>query len=188
MESTSTSLFVRLREPGDQAAWQRFVDLYTPLLYRWACRKGLSNHDAADLVQDVMVTLVQKLPEFEYDPSKSFRSWLRTVTENRRRDLLRRRGAAPQTVGDAALAEVHMPDGDAAFWEVEYRQALVARALELMQDGFEPATWKASWALIVDGKSGADVAAEFGMSIAAVYAAKSRVLRRLREELVGLID
>jgi RNA polymerase sigma-70 factor (ECF subfamily) len=188
MESTSNSLLLRLRQPGDEAAWQRFVSLYTPLLYHWACRKGLTNHDAADLVQDVLVTLVRKLPEFQYDSGKSFRAWLRTVTENRCRDVLRRRGAGPHVVGAAALAEAPASDGDASLWETEYRQSLIARAVELMQDAFEPATWKASWALIVEGKSGADVAAQFGMSIDAVYAAKSRVLRRLRQELAGLLD
>jgi RNA polymerase sigma-70 factor, ECF subfamily len=74
MESTSSSLLLRLRQPGEQASWQRFVDLYTPLLYFWACRMGLSSADAADLVQDVFVTLVQKLPQFEYDSGKSFRA------------------------------------------------------------------------------------------------------------------
>jgi RNA polymerase sigma-70 factor (ECF subfamily) len=80
MEATSSSLLLPLRQPGEQASWQRFVDLYTPLLSFWACRMGLSGDDAADRVQDVSATLVQKLPQFEYDPGKSFRAW------HRRRD------------------------------------------------------------------------------------------------------
>jgi RNA polymerase sigma-70 factor (ECF subfamily) len=188
MESTSVSLLMRLRTPGEQVSWQRFVDLYTPLLYFWACRMGLSGHDAADLVQDVFVTLVRKLPEFQYDPGKSFRSWLRTVTENRWRDLQRRRACAPRVDGQAALEAAVVPDGAAALWESEYRQFLLARAAQVMQAEFQPATWRACWALVVEERNGAEVAAELGMSVDAVYAAKSRVLRRLRQELDGLLD
>jgi RNA polymerase sigma-70 factor (ECF subfamily) len=149
---------------------------------------GLSAEDAADLVQDVFLTLVQKLPEFEYDPARSFRAWLRTVTENRWRDIRRRRAIAPRDAGDAALADAAIPDGTAALWEGEYRQLLIARAAQLMQAEFQPTTWKACWAVVVEGKSGAEVAAELGLSLDAVYAAKSRVLRRLRQELEGLLD
>src|SRR5439155_3664287 len=83
MHTTSASLLERLRRPTDQAAWARFVQLYTPLLYYWARHLGLQPNDAADLVQDVLTTLVQKLPEFVYDQHRSFRSWLRTLTLNR---------------------------------------------------------------------------------------------------------
>jgi RNA polymerase sigma-70 factor (ECF subfamily) len=188
MDPTSSSLLLRLRQPGEEASWQRFVDLYTPLLYYWACRMGLSGNDAADLVQDVFVTLVQKLPEFVYDPSKKFRAWLRTITENRWRDLQRRKAVGPHVGGPDGLEEAAVPDGAAALWEGEYREHLLARAIQVMQSDFQPATWKACWALIVEGKSGADVAAELGMSLDAVYAARSRVLRRLRQELDGLLD
>src|SRR5436305_10983645 len=84
MESTSSSLLLRLRRPGEQAAWKRFIDLYTPLLHSWACRAALPAQDAADLVQDVFVALVQKLPQFQYQPGKgSFRAWLRPVAPAR---------------------------------------------------------------------------------------------------------
>src|SRR5438552_17277524 len=79
MYTTPVSLLERLHQPAADEAWQRFVKLYTPLLYHWACRVGLQGADAADLVQDVLTLLVQKLPEFKYDSQKSFRAWLRTV-------------------------------------------------------------------------------------------------------------
>jgi RNA polymerase sigma-70 factor (ECF subfamily) len=82
MDKTPASLLHRLRQPNAVDAWPRFVELYTPLLYYWAKRLGLQQQDAADLVQDVFVLLVQKLPEFAYDRHKSFRGWLRTVTLN----------------------------------------------------------------------------------------------------------
>jgi RNA polymerase sigma-70 factor (ECF subfamily) len=186
MDSTSSSLLLRLRRPEEQAAWNRFIDLYTPLLYSWACRMGLPAQDAADLVQDVFVALVQKMPQFTYDPTKSFRAWLRTVAENCWRDALRKR--KPVQTGQAALAETAVSGEIDALWEVEYRDNLFGRAIQIMHSDFEEKTWKACWALIVEGKSGAAVAAELGMTLDGVYAAKARVLRRLRQELDGLLD
>ena len=186
MDSTPASLLLRLRRPDEQAAWQRFIDLYTPLLYSWACRMGLPAQDAADLVQDVFVALVQKLPQFTYDPGKSFRAWLRTVAENRWRDALRKKD--PTKSDEAALARACVSGETDALWEAEYRERVFGRAVQIMRSDFEEKTWKACWALIVEGMSGAEVADSLGMSIAAVYAAKARVLRRLRQELDGLLD
>jgi RNA polymerase sigma-70 factor (ECF subfamily) len=149
---------------------------------------GLSRQEATDLVQDVFVTLVEKMPQFHYDRGKRFRSWLRTVAENRWRDALRKRIAVPHHAGEAALADATVPDDAAVFWEVEYRQQLFGRAVQVMRIDFDEKTWRACWALVVEGKSGADTAAKLDMTIEAVYAAKSRVLRRLRQELDGLLD
>ena len=184
MHTTSASLLQRLRQPGEQEAWDRFVKLYTPLLYHWARRAGLHEPDAADLVQDVFVALLRKLPEFTYDPQRSFRSWLRTVTLNHWRNRCRQRVPA-ETAG---LDEVAAPDGLEAFEEAEYRRHLVGRALELMQTDFQPTTWKAFWEFVVNGRSAAEVAAELGLAEGAVRAAKFRVLGRLRQELDGLLD
>jgi RNA polymerase sigma-70 factor (ECF subfamily) len=133
MNTTSASLLQRLRQPAAQDAWGRFVQMYSPLLYGWAHRLGLAEADAADLVQDVFTTLVQKLPEFRYDPGKGFRGWLRAVLLNRWRDLGRRR--VPVAGGPSqqqALAELPAPEEE-LFGEAEYRQQLVSRALQLMQ-------------------------------------------------------
>lgn len=188
MESTPATLLERLRRPGDEEAWTRFVNLYTPLLYFWACRTGLRGQDAADLVQDVFATLVTRLPEFRYDATKNFRSWVRTLVLNRWRDLRRRQAAAPVQIGGSVPDDIPAPEAANALWEAEYHQHLVGRALDIMQADFQPATWKACWSLIVEGKSGEEVAREQGLSLAAVYAARSRVLRRLREELKGLLN
>jgi RNA polymerase sigma-70 factor (ECF subfamily) len=187
MNTTPVSLLERLRQPADRAAWDRLVELYTPLLYYWARRVGLQEPDAADLVQEVVTLLLQKLPEFTYDKSKSFRGWLRTITLNKWREKQRRENTR-RVEGDAALA--HLADEDSAqvLWEAEYHQNLVRRAPEVMQSEFQPATWKASWALLVEGRPAADVAAETGLSPGAVRSAKFRVLHRLREELAGLLD
>jgi RNA polymerase sigma-70 factor (ECF subfamily) len=185
MHTTPVSLLQRLRQPGEQEAWNRFVQLYTPLLFSWARRAGLQDSDAADLVQDVFAVLLKKLPEFVYDRQGSFRGWLRTLTLNKWREKQRRR-QLPLEPGDTPLAEV--TEGAEAFWEIDYRQQLAARALEVMRSEFRPATWQACWQLVVEGRPGADVAAGQGLTLGAVYAAKARVLRRLRQELEGLLD
>jgi RNA polymerase sigma-70 factor (ECF subfamily) len=188
MSKTPASLLERLRQPDNKEAWDRFVDLYTPLLYFWTCRMGLQAQDAADLVQDVFAVLLQKLPEFSYDPGRSFRAWLRTLTINRWRDALRRKAAALRGGTPDRLDEVAVPDHAQTIWETEYRQQVVGRALEIMQSDFQPTTWQACLAVIVDGKSAETVAAELGLTVEAVYAARSRVLRRLRHELAGMLD
>jgi RNA polymerase sigma-70 factor (ECF subfamily) len=187
MMDTPVSLLERLRRPRAQDAWARFAELYTPLIYSWARRVGLPPQDAADLVQDVFVTLLQKLPEFTYDRHKSFRAWLRTVTLNKWRDNCRRRAAAPLAT-NGALADVPGPDGLDAFWDAEYHRHLVGRAMSIMRTEFEPTTWQACWECVAGGKSAAEVGALLGISENAVYIARCRVLRRLRRELVGLMD
>jgi RNA polymerase sigma-70 factor (ECF subfamily) len=188
MHTTSVSLIERLRRPGDQEAWARLVELYTPLLDQWAHRIGLADQDAADLVQDVFAVLVQKLPEFLYDRHKSFRGWLRTILVNRWRDLQRRQALAPQATNPHDLEQLARSDPTEPFWEADYRRRLVGRALQLMESEFQPTTWKACWEIVVADRRAADVAAELGISIDAAYAAKSRVLRRLRQELAGLLE
>jgi RNA polymerase sigma-70 factor (ECF subfamily) len=186
MKTTPISLLERVRQPGEQEAWARFVEMYTPLLYLWSRRLNLQESDAADLVQDVFAVLVQKLPGFVYDRGQSFRCWLRTILANKWRDRMRRAAARP--VQEAIVSEPAVPPEIDAQSEQEYRQVVVGRALELMQREFQPATWRACWETVVADRPAAEVAAELGISVDAVYAAKSRVLRRLRKELEGLLD
>lgn len=188
MESSPPSLLEQLHGDHATAAWDRFVDLYTPLLYFWACRMRLQADDAADLVQEVFTTLLEKLPQYRPEPGGSFRAWLRTLTLNKWQDMRRRKAAAlrPGTVG--GLDEVPIPDPAEALWEAEYQQHVVGRAIDVMHTDFQPATWQACLALVVDGKPAAQVARETGLTVEAVYAAKARVLRRLRQELAGLLE
>jgi RNA polymerase sigma-70 factor (ECF subfamily) len=181
---TSTSLLERLRQPFDPDAWSRFVSLYTPLIYSWARRAGLQEQDALDLVQDVFVTLLRVLPTFSYDRDQSFRRWLRTVTLNTWRNVRKR--AENRVLSRAADAN-QVPSPEEA-WEAEYREHVVGRALCVMRADFRETTWKACWEMVVSGRPAADVAVELGLTVGAVYAAKVRVLNRLREELQGLLD
>lgn len=183
MCQTSSTLLQRLRRPEDRAAWERFVELYTPLLYYWARRMGLRAEDAADLVQEVFLVLVRKLPQFEYDPHKSFRSWLRTVAL---REGLRKPSASMEN--GVPLDELAVPDTAEALWEEEYRQHLAQQALTLMKADFQPATWKACWEYVVNERPAAEVAAELGISVGAVHAARFRVLTRLRQEMREMLE
>jgi RNA polymerase sigma-70 factor (ECF subfamily) len=187
MTETPVSLLERLRQPGAHEAWERFVELYSPLIYTWCRRAGLQEQDASDLVQDVLVTLVEAMPSFVYDRHKSFRAWLRTITLNKWRDACKRQGRVLPG-GDAALAKAAVPDAVEAFWEAEYHQHLTHRALQVLQSDFKPATWKAFWSQVVEGRPVAEIAAELGLSPGAVYAARFRVLDRLRRELAGMLE
>lgn len=186
MTSTPVSLLARLQQSADDRdAWNEFAELYTPFLYHWARRVGASGADAEDLVQDVFVVLVRKMPHFAYDRDGSFRAWLRTVTRNKWQER-RRRAELPREPG----VPVDPPDpaDQDAVWEDEYRKHVIARALENLRDDFQPASWRACWEVVAQGRPAAAVAAELGLTVGAVYAAKFRVLARLREELDGLID
>lgn len=184
---TPVSLLERLRVPGDERAWERFAELYTPILLHWAQRLGLQPQDAADLVQDVFAVLVRKLPDFTYQRGKRFRGWLHAVLLHKWQDRFRRR-ALPASADRTALDRVAGPGGLEALWEAEHNEQLARRALQVMQKEFEETTWKAFWESVVEDRPAAEVAALLGISENAVYIAKCRVLRKLRRELEGLLD
>ncbi len=186
MDQTPASLLerVRAREPD---AWPRFVRVCTPYVFHLAARCGATGEEAADLVQDVFVVLVEQLPAFRYDPGRSFRAWLRTVLLNKWRDRCRRRAPAALAGGGADLPDPLAPADEAAA-EAEFRTLVVQRALRVMQADFQPATWRACWELVVAERPAADVAAELGLTVNAVYLARARVLARLRRELAGLLE
>lgn len=188
MNTTSATLLDQLCQAGKPGAWPRFVALYTPLLYDWAKSLGLQDQDAADLVQDVLTLLLQKLRGFRYDPQRGFRRWLRTVLRNKWREIQRRRVPTPLDANESPLADLADPTGRDPLGEAEYREYLLQRALVLIRDDFQPATWRAWEEYAVRGRSAAEVSRELGVSPHAVYLAKARVLRRLRQELDGLLD
>lgn len=188
MDTTSLSLVYQLRDPRDDAAWERFVRLYSPMLIACVKRLGLQHAEAIDVVQEVMLLLQRKMPEFEYDAGKRFRGWLNTVTVNKCRDWLRSRKRNALQAESGQLRRLSEGDDIEVFTEKEYRDHLVRQALSLMQNEFEEKTWKACWEHTVSDRPAAEVAEELGMTANAVYLAKSRVLRRLREELAGLLD
>jgi RNA polymerase sigma-70 factor (ECF subfamily) len=194
MAETSLSLLERLRARPDAPGWQRLVDLYTPLIHGWLRRHAVRPQDADDLVQEVLGVVVRELPHFEHDRRPSaFRCWLRTITLNRLRAFWRaqRTRAATAGYGDAEdrLRELEDPDGSLSrLWDQEHDQHVLRRLLELIEPEFTPATWQAFRRVTLDGARPAAVAAELGLSVNAVLLAKSRVLRRLRQEARGLVE
>jgi RNA polymerase sigma-70 factor (ECF subfamily) len=191
LDPTPLSLLEKLRRPaaGDlQDAWRRFVHLYTPLLFARTRRLGVPEADMDDVVQDVFAVLARQMATFRYEPGQRFRGWLWTILLNKWRDRLRQRQAAPALGPDSALQAASSPDNVAEQTEEDYRAYLVGRALELMKAEFAEADWRACWEFVVSGRPAADVARELGLSVNQVYLAKSRILRRLRAELDGLLD
>ena len=190
MQTTSLTLLARVRHSDDRTAWDRFVSLYSPLLFAFARRAGMNDNDAADVVQDVFLVLMAELPGFEYDAArKNFRGWLKTITVNKCRERQRRRGIATAPGGDENGLSGVVDDATVeAFWDGEYRQHLVAQALRLMQSDFESQTWQAAWLALTTNRTAADIGQELGLAEASVWVAKSRVLRKLRQEMAEMLD
>ncbi|PHR95537.1 MAG: RNA polymerase subunit sigma [Blastopirellula sp.] len=189
MTTTSISLLWKLKQPNQEVAWGRFVDLYAPLIFHWGIQQGLTSTDAADLVQEVLMVLVVKLPDFEHDPNQRFRGWLRTITVNKAKNFHRRKKVRREyESGQQATQQVSSDDPAGLFEEAQYRKYLIGRVKKLIEVEFEPVTWKACWKHVTEDRTAAEVGQELGISANAVRVAKSRVLRRLREELAGLLD
>lgn len=192
--STSSSLLERARAQ-DPSAWQRLADLYGPLIYRWCRSVGLKPEDAADVVQDVFRSVAGHLGRFRKErPGDSFRGWLWTIARNKMRDHFRRRKDRPQAAGgtDAQRQMLNWaaPDEPSASSASESRlgRTPVQLALEAIRGDFGENAWKAFWMTTIEQHSSQDVARELGMTANAVRLAKSRILKRLRQELGGEID
>jgi RNA polymerase sigma-70 factor (ECF subfamily) len=194
MESPATraSLLLRLRDDSDAEAWQEFVRLYGPIVYRFARKRGLQDADAADLMQEVLRSVATAAGKLEYDPQRgSFRGWLYTITRNKIYTFLERRRHREQATGDSAMQQrlQAAPDRDSeleASWDQEYQQQLASRAMETIRAEFQPGTWQAFWLTAVEGIAAKDAAVQLNSTPGAVYVAKSRVLARLREEVQRL--
>ena len=189
---TRASLLVQLRDGGNHAAWQEFVNLYGPVVYGFARKRGLQDADAADCMQDVLRSVSSSISRLEYDRRQgTFRGWLFTITRNKVFNFLSARRIRPQGSGDSSTGRLlaEQPDGgDAAAeaWESEYQRRLAAMAMERIKGEFADSTWQAFWLTAVEGLAAAEVAKRIKISAGAIYVAKSRVLARLKEEVESL--
>lgn len=186
MQETPASLLEQLRQHPNELHWERFVALFAPMLARWGTRLGVPAGDLEDLLQEVFTLLVRKLPEFRYDPGKSFRAWLWTVF-HRHTLAWRKRRSRDLPLSDGQLEALASPDNVAEATEAEYRRALLDRALQLVRTDFPEQTWHIFWQLTVEARPGVEVARRFGVTPNAVYLARGRVLARLRQELAELV-
>jgi RNA polymerase sigma-70 factor, ECF subfamily len=187
--ATSRDLLDRLKA-DDAQAWDRLVFLYAPLVYRWCRRWDLRDQDIADILQDVFQAVAAHIATFRKERAgDTFRGWLRTIARNKVQDHFRKLAREPEGVGgtDAQIRLTNLPAAAPAVDEDSpdetAERLLLSRGLDLIRDEFEDRTWKAFWGTTVEGRDTKDVALELRMSPGAVRVAKSRVLRRLREEL-----
>ena len=193
MQDTRKSLLLRA-QTGEENAWKDLTDLYRPLILGWLKRQGVAPGDVEDLSQEILVSVVKYLPSFEHSGRPgAFRSWLRTIVCSRTIDYWRAIEAGRQASGAsdaaAALQQIEDPHSDLnRRWDEEHDRYVLGCLLDLVEEEFEPATLQAFRRLTLDGVSGAEAAEELGLTVPAVYMAKSRVLKRIRQEAEGLID
>ena len=192
MNETRQSLLLRA-QTGETNAWKDLTDLYRPLILGWLNRQGVPAGDLEDLSQEVLLSVVKHLPGFQHSGHRgAFRSWLRTIVCSRTADYWRLRDIGSRATGGSgatALKEIADPDSELnRQWDEEHDRYVIQCLLDLVEEEFEPLTLQAFRRLALDGSSGAQAAEELGLSVSAVYVAKSRVLQRIRQEAEGLID
>src|SRR5262249_11814678 len=193
MEPTRQSLLFRV-QTGEENAWKDLTDLYRPLILGWLNRQGVPASDLDDLAQEVLLKVVKHLPTFQHSGRRGgFGACVRTMVWSPATDYWHAADAGPMGQGGsgaaAALQQLEDPDSDLnRQWDEEHDRYVLNCLLDLVQEEFEPTTLAAFRRLALDGASGAEAAQELGLSVAAVYVAKARVLQRIRQEAEGLID
>jgi RNA polymerase sigma factor (sigma-70 family) len=188
---TSESLLGRLGgNPGDGAAWREFVKRYGRKIYLWCRHWGLQEADAQDVTQNVLLKVARQMQTFRYDPNKSFRGWLKTIAHAAWCDWLDDQRRAGQGSGDTdvmrQLATLEGRDDLTRRLEAEYDQELLEAASARVRLRVEAHTWAAFRLLAFEGLSGAEAADRLGMKVGAVFVAKSKVQKLLKEEIQEL--
>lgn len=188
MNTTSLSLLDRLKHAKpDALEWRRVRDIYEPLIHSWLVRFPGIRDEADDLTQEVLVVLFRELRSFDRQRHGSFRAWLRQIAVNRVRTFWKARQKQPpagcSADADQLLSQLEDPRSElSGQWDRDHDTHVLQKLLAIVQPDFEPTTWRAFRRFALDGLAAASVAEELGMSESAVVQAKSRVLKRLREE------
>jgi len=190
---TSASLLGRLAAAPTDADWRRLDDLYRPLLRAWVARAGVAGSDGEDLVQEVLLAVFREVAGFEWRGQGAFRAWLRTILANQLRDYFRGQKYRPTATGDSdflrRLDELESSDSALSrLWDRQHDEHVVAALTERVRGDFTPATWAAFRRHVMEGEPAVRVAAGLGVSLNVVLLAKSRVLKRLRQESAGLVE
>lgn len=182
-----------LRQRPDSPTWEQFVQIYQPLLYGWLRRSGLRHQDADDVVQEVMAVVARELPKFRHNQQcGAFRRWLRTILVNRLREFRRSSRSAIPSNGllleklAGQLADSHC--GLTRLFNLEHDMHVIHRTMERIEPEFRPQTWHAFRRLMLDNDDAETVARELGVSVDSLYMAKSRILKRLRQEIGAFLD
>ncbi len=188
---TSMTLIERIRKsPRDEIAWKDFVDRYGPKIYTWCLRWHLQKADAEDVTQIVLVKLAEKMRTFAYDPSKSFRAWLKTVTHHAWQDYVDSQRIGQRGSGEGEMSKLledqAAPDDLDKCLEEEHQRVLLEEALARVEARVDSATWDVFRSLALEEKSGKEVAGKHGLSVAAAYMRRSRVQAMVKEEITQL--
>lgn len=189
---TRPSLILRLRDAGDQRAWMDFWRVYEPLILRIVRRKGLQDADANEVAQEVLVAVSRAIDRYEVDPQRgSFRAWLATITRNLVVNFLIRQSRHPRGSGDSLwqswLETIPSPTGqESELFLKEEKQQLFRWAVEQVRPQVHKNTWLAFWETAVQGRPAPEVARQLEIPVGAVYVARSRVMKRLRETIQEL--
>lgn len=183
---TRASLIVRLKDRADQDAWREFVAIYRPVVCRLARQKGLQPVDADDLAQQVLAAVAAAVDRWDPNPERGrFRSWLNRIAHNLIVNALTRQApdrAAGDTAAHDALANQEAVEGpDSELLRTEARREVFQWAARQIRPEFEADTWDAFWLTAVEGQSPAEAADALGKKVGAVYAARGRVMRRLKD-------
>ena len=190
-DTTSETLLGRVSlSPSDTVAWARFVGVYGPRIHGWCRRWGLQEADSEDVTQDVLLRMSQKLGTFTYDRSRSFRGWLRTLTQNALASFVADRKRRCAGSGDdrvlGLLQSVPARDDLMERLKTQFDAEIVAEACTRARQRVEPQTWDAFQLMAQDGLTGDEAAARLGINVVTVFNAKSRVLKYIREEVKRL--
>jgi RNA polymerase sigma-70 factor (ECF subfamily) len=190
---TSVSLLERLAGTPTDDDWRRLLDLYQPLLRAWLARAGVAASDADDLTQEILLVVFREVGGFERRGQGAFRAWLRTILVHRVRDHFHKRQTRPAATGDSdflrKLDELESPDsGLTGRWDREHDEHVAGVLLRRVECEFGVAAWQAFRRHVLEGRPAAEVAAELGQSLNSVALAKSRILKRLRQELAGFVE
>jgi RNA polymerase sigma factor (sigma-70 family) len=185
---TSVTLLGRLRQdPADQAAWDAFVTRYRPKIVEWCLGWRLQESDAQDVTQAVLLKLSSLMATFVYQPSGSFRGWLKTLTHHAWRDLVAERKRTPAGSGGSQMVSLfeslQAGDGLVEQLEEEFRRELMDQAMVRVRPRVAPRTWDAFRLTAIEGRTGAAAAAQLDMKVATVYVAKSEVKKMIRQEI-----
>ena len=186
---TRPSLLIRVRNPADQAAWMEFVEIYQPVILRLARQKGMQAADAEDIAQEILVAVAKAVEQREHDTKRAkFRTWLHRVANNAILNALSRgkpdRGAGGPSLQTELIHKEARDGPDSDLLRLEYRREVFRWAARQVRKEFRQETWDAFWLTAVEGRSVADVAKELGKDTGAIYAARSRVVRRIRKKTI----
>jgi len=187
---TRPSLLLRVRDVNDDVAWSQFVEIYTPLIFAHCRGRGLQEGDAADVAQESMRAVAKAIGKFEYDPQRGkFRNCLLTVVQSKLHNFFVQQQLQPALASETTLRfklENESTRADESVWEADYYRAIFNWAAERIRNEFRESTWRAFWQTTIDERDGKEVAKALGLSVGAVYVAKSRVIARLKKEIQGV--